>query len=127
VNTASKDTRKITGGFGEELALKYLRARGYSIVEKNFRTPFGEIDIIAERDGCVIFLEVKTRISGRFGPPLSAITRAKKQRIIKNCLYYMKSRKILWGPCRIDVIGIKLDHELRIERVQYIKNAIDLD
>jgi putative endonuclease len=127
VNTAPKDTRKITGGFGEGLALKYLRARGYSIVEKNFRTPFGEIDIIAERDGCVIFLEVKTRISDHFGPPLSAITQTKKRKVIRNCLYYMKYKKILWGPCRIDVMGIKLDHELRIERMQYIKNAIELN
>ena len=122
-----KDTRKTTGGFGEEVAAKYLRSRNYSIIEKNFRTPFGEIDLIAERDGCVVFLEVKTRISDHFGPPLSAITWAKKKRIIRNCQYYLKLKKILWGPCRIDVMGIKLDREFRIELIQYVKNAIELD
>jgi putative endonuclease len=123
----SGDTRKLTGMFGEEVARKYLRSRGYSIIEKNFRTPFGEIDLIAERDGCVVFLEVKTRISDHFGPPLSAITPMKKKRVIKNCQYYLALKKILWGPCRIDVMGIKLDKDLRIEVIRYIKNAIEVN
>lgn len=127
METKPKDTRKITGGFGEDLAERYLRARGYSVLEKNFRTPFGEIDLIAERDGCVVFLEVKTRISERFGPPLSAITWEKKKKVIKNCQYYLKAKKILWGPCRIDVMGIKLDNSFRVEIIKYIKNAIELN
>ncbi|HPN73032.1 MAG TPA: YraN family protein [Candidatus Omnitrophota bacterium] len=122
-----KDKRKITGGLGEDLAEKYLRARGYSVIEKNFRTPFGEIDLIAERDGCLVFLEVKTRLSERFGPPLSAVTWEKKKRIVKNCQYYLKTRKLLWGPCRIDVMGIKLDRFLRIEVLKYVKNAIEIN
>ena len=122
----SKDTRKLTGGFGEAVAEKYLKARGYSVIEKNFRTPFGEIDLIAERDGCVVFLEVKTRISERFGPPLSAITWQKKKKVMKNCQYYLKIKNMLWGPCRIDAMGIKLDRSYRIELMQYVKNAIEL-
>ena len=121
-----KDKRKLTGGFGEDLAARYMEARGYSVIEKNFRTPFGEIDIIAERDGCVVFLEVKTRISERFGPPLSAVTRKKRIKVINNCQYYLKTRKILWGPCRIDVMGIKLDRSLRVEVIKHVKNAIEL-
>jgi len=120
-----ENTRKITGGFGEEIALRYMKARGYSVIEKNFRTPFGEIDLIVERDGCVVFLEVKTRISERFGPPLSAVTWKKKKRVIKNCQYYLKSRKILWGPCRIDVMGIKLDRSFRVEIIRYVKNTVE--
>ncbi len=112
---------------GEEVAAKFLISRGYSIMEKNFRTPFGEIDLIAERDGCVVFLEVKTRICGRFGPPLSAITREKKRRIVKNCMYYLKMKKILWGPCRIDAMGIKLDSSMRVETIRYVKNAVEAD
>jgi putative endonuclease len=122
----SKDTRSATGGFGEEVAEKYMKAKGYSVIEKNFRTPFGEIDLIAERDGCVVFLEVKTRISERFGPPLSAVTWEKKKRVIRNCQYYLKTKKILWGPCRIDVMGIKLDSLLRVEVIKYVKNAIEV-
>lgn len=121
------DTRKYTGRLGEEEAAKYMKARGYSIIEKNFRTPFGEIDLIAERDGCLVFLEVKTRISERFGSPVSAITWAKKKKVIRNCQYYLARRKMLWGPCRIDVIGIKLNTDLRIELIRHIKNAIGLE
>ena len=119
--------KKLTGGFGEEVAAKYLKSRGYSIMERNFRTPFGEIDIIAERDGCVVFLEVKTRISDHFGPPLEAITWAKKRKIIQNCQYYLKCKKILWGPCRIDAMGIKLDGDRRVELIRYVKNAIEIN
>lgn len=127
MNNVRVDTRKHTGAFGEKVAGKYLSSKGYKVIERNFRTPFGEIDLIAERDGCVVFLEVKTRISGRFGPPLGAITAEKKKRIIKNCQYYLKAKKILWGPCRIDVMGIKLDRDLRIEVIRYVKNAIELE
>ena len=115
-----------TGRLGETIAAKYLRSRGFSVMEKNFRTPFGEIDIIARRDGCVSFVEVKTRGSDAFGPPLSSITEVKKRHIIKNCLYYMKLRNLCESPCRIDAIGIKLDAAGRIETLQYVRNAIEM-
>jgi putative endonuclease len=119
-------TRQLTGRLGETIAEKYLRSRGFSILEKNFRTPFGEIDIIARRDGCVSFLEVKTRTSYSFGPPLSSITETKKKHIIRNCQYYLKLRGLCESPCRIDAIGIKLDTKGRIETLQYVENAIEI-
>jgi putative endonuclease len=119
-------TRQSTARLGEEIAGQYLLSRGFSILEKNFRTPFGEIDIIACRDGCLSFAEVKTRTSEAFGPPLSSITETKKRHIIKNCQYYLKLRGLCESPCRIDCIGIKLSPSGRLETLRYVKNAVEL-
>ena len=67
------------GQLGEDLAASYLAAHGYTIVARNFRTRYGEIDIIACKDGFVAFVEVKLRKNARFGLPREAVTHAKQQ------------------------------------------------
>ncbi|MFH1664627.1 MAG: YraN family protein, partial [Candidatus Omnitrophota bacterium] len=108
-------TNQRTGKTGEKIAGKFLVSRGFSILESNFRTPFGEIDFVAKQDGYLVFVEVKTRTSERFGSPFSAITEVKRKHIINNCLYYLKRHGQCDAPCRIDVIGIKLDSLGRVE------------
>ena len=86
----SQSTRKL-GLYGEDLACKYLQAKGYAILERNFRCRrFGEIDIVASKAGVLSFIEVKTRCSSRFGKPAEAVTLAKQRKIYRVAQYYLQ-------------------------------------
>lgn len=119
-------TNQIVGKLGETVARKYLRSRGFTIIDTNVSTPFGEIDLVAKQKGQTVFLEVKTRISERFGSPLLGVTQAKQKSILKNSLYYMKIRGLHESPCRIDVIAINLDDNGKLKVLEHIKNAIEM-
>ena len=69
------------GRYGEDLAAAWLSEHGYVIVERNYRRRFGEVDIIAEQGECLVFIEVKTRSSSRFGTPFDAVTLKKQQQL----------------------------------------------
>lgn len=119
-------TRQRIGKLGEKLAEKFLVSRGFRVLNRNFPTPFGEIDLIAKQNEYIVFLEVKTRISERFGPPLSSITGIKQKHILKNCRYYLKRYGLYEKPCRIDVIGISLNTREDLHILRYIRNAIQM-
>jgi putative endonuclease len=116
-----------TGRFGEKMAERFLVSRGFSVRERNYKTPFGEIDMICERDGFLVFFEVKTRLSETFGPPLSSITETKKKHILKNCQFYLKKHRLCETPCRIDVIGLDLYPDGRLKILRHVRNAIELE
>ncbi len=124
---AAGRTNLNTGSIGENLAVKFLRSRGYQILERNYRTPLGETDIVAQRGGCLVFFEVKTRYTDMFGPPLSAITWQKQKHIIRNCLIYLKRRGLVDALCRIDVIGITLTPNGELESLEHVKDAIQIE
>jgi putative endonuclease len=100
------DSRKEEGKKGEERALVALKKDGYRIIEKNYRNPLGEIDIIAEEDGYLVFVEVKKRNTPKFGSPLSAVDRNKKRHIIRSAMYYLKDNRCFDKKVRFDVVGI---------------------
>jgi len=110
-------TKQEEGKEGEERAVKTLKKEGYTILEKNFRTRFGEIDIIAEEKGCLVFVEVKKRNTPNFGDPFHAINQRKRQHLIKSALFYMKSHGSFNRKVRFDVVGIDRDG------IKIIKNA----
>ena len=93
------------GRRGEDAACKYLKKQGYRVIERNYRTPFGEADIVAEKDGYTVFVEVKARESDSFGLPSEAVTRAKQQRYRRIAQYYcmMRGEEV---AIRFDVIAI---------------------
>jgi putative endonuclease len=93
------------GDKGEELASKFLKRAGYKIVSQNYRTPLGEIDIIALDGETLVFIEVKTRESIEFGMPFEAVNRLKKRKIAGTALLYLKKLKDT-PPCRFDVVSI---------------------
>ncbi len=93
------------GAAGEVLAARYLRDHGYDIVCSNYRTRFGEIDIIAETDTYIVFVEVKSRAQNAYYLPREAVTAAKQQRIIKTALLYLSQHAPGKQP-RFDVIEI---------------------
>ncbi|MCJ7656735.1 MAG: YraN family protein [Candidatus Atribacteria bacterium] len=115
------------GKFGEDLASKYLEEKGYKIKERNYRTFLGEIDIISEYKGNIIFVEVKTRRSDRFGYPEEAINFNKQRKIIKNALCYLAKFNLWEKNCCFDVILISISNHKDVKRLKHIRNAFYLD
>lgn len=90
---SSEDLRqKLLGRKGERLTRRYLRLRGYKIVARNFSTPFGEADILAQKNDVVCFVEVKTRTDDSVALPAEAVNRAKQERYRKIARYYCAMR-----------------------------------
>ena len=107
------------GNNGEEIACKYLEKLGYKILERNKHySRFYELDIIAQYKDTTVFVEVKTRKTNNFGTPTEAITKSKFSNILKGVQYYISENKI--KNYRIDVIGITIKPELKIEHLKNI-------
>ncbi|OQX87410.1 YraN family protein [candidate division KSB1 bacterium 4484_87] len=111
------DNHANVGKLGEKLASDYLKNKGYKIIKRNYRFGHGEIDIIAEKDGILIFVEVKTKKFGDFGDPIYWITRRKQRQIAKIAQAYLYEKEIEHMDCRFDVIVLqwedgtyKIDH-----------------
>ncbi|MEM8733405.1 MAG: YraN family protein [Planctomycetota bacterium] len=91
---------------GEKLAAKYLRRKGYRILEHSHRQRRGEIDLIALHKKCIVFVEVKTWRSGTGGDPSEAVDLRKQKRLTRAALIYLKEKRVLDQPARFDVISI---------------------
>ncbi|MFA6711869.1 MAG: YraN family protein [Candidatus Caldatribacteriota bacterium] len=110
------------GKIGEELARHYLSKKGYHILEQNYRVVFGEIDIIAEKNNCICFIEVKCRKSQKYGLPEESITKYKMNKIIKVAQLYIKQKGIEDKLFRFDVITLQFNHRL-LANIKHIPNA----
>lgn len=110
---------------GESLALKHLKTRGCRILAQNYRARRGEVDIIARDGEFVVFVEVKTRRSLRFGLPQAAVTLQKQRQISKVALAYLQAQNLMDAPCRFDVIAIHLSPQLELLRLEQIESAFD--
>ena len=107
------------GNAGEDLACRYLEKNGYKILERNKHySRFCEIDIIAQYKKTTVFVEVKTRKTNNFGTPFEAITKTKYDNIKQGIQFYLSENKI--KDFRIDVIGIILKPELKIEHLKNV-------
>lgn len=111
------------GKEGEEIALHFFRKKGFRIIEKNYRTPFGEIDIIAKEKDILVFIEVKTRADNSFGYPFEAVTPRKREKIRRVALSFLKKYKKEL-PARFDVLSITLDGDKR--NIEHIKDAFEV-
>ncbi len=116
--------KKNLGTRGEDIAVEFLKKRGMRIVEKNFRTRLGEIDIIAVDKNTVCFIEVKTRRSLDFGFGLEAVGARKQQKIMKTALLYLKMKGLSESDFRFDVISIFLT-DCQDPKVEYLENAFE--
>ena len=109
------------GREGEQLAREYLTAQGYLIEETNWRCRWGEIDIVAlSPDGILVFVEVKSGYSRRFGHPCEWVTPKKAEKLIKSARQYMLERNICDVPVRFDVIAV----DFGSGRITHITDAI---
>lgn len=121
----AKHTRKEIGMRGEELAEQHLLARGYAIRHKNWRSGHGELDIVAQRESVIVFVEVRARTGDAFGSPEETITPRKKAKLMETAQAYLREHDLEDATCRVDVIAIEFDHQLRVTRLAHIEDAIE--
>lgn len=98
--------RKIFGARGESIAERFLEGEGYRVVERNYRSPHGEVDLIALEGDVLAFVEVKTRKDDSFGTPGESVGRVKQARLVKTSLHYMTEKGIDDTDVRFDVVSI---------------------
>ncbi len=122
-NKNKQKTRIGTGKNGEDLAVHYLKKQGYTIVVRNYRQRIGEIDIIARDGECLVFVEVKTRRTGRYGSPFEAVDNRKQIQISKVALEYMTRYKFDDVEARFDVVAVQFDGHA--PKVELMKNAFE--
>lgn len=115
---------QIYGKNNELLAAIYLKRQGYHILEQNYRTRIGEIDIIARDNETIVFVEVKSRSSSAFGSPKYAVTLQKQRKISQVALYYLKSTHQSHIRARFDVVAIFSGSGRN--SIELIKNAFEL-
>ncbi len=115
-------SRKRAGDRGEELALRYLQRRGYSLVARNYRRRGGEIDLILRQDETLVFVEVKLRRGIGFGDPVESVTPRKQARIRAVAEQYLAEEEPEFSEARFDVVGI-LSDDNRPSRIQHIQDA----
>lgn len=113
----SKTQNTIKGKQGETKAVLFLKKHGYKILETNFKNKIGEIDIIAEKDGVIVFVEVKNRSTYGYGRPIEAVDFHKQSKIKKVAEIYLMIKNKYYNDVRFDVIEISFDN------LQHIENA----
>ncbi|HYQ83038.1 MAG TPA: YraN family protein [Rubrobacter sp.] len=112
-------TDRSPGAWGEDLALRYLIQHGYALVERNYRTRRGEIDLIVRKDDILVFVEVKLRRQTAFGDPLEAVTYRKQNTIRSVAEHYLYTRNPSFDTLRFDVIGNLVDRpEVRLRHIK---------
>ena len=100
------DQRQTLGKWGEERAIRELERRGYAILARRYRTRHGEIDIVADDDGTIVFVEVKVRETAECGSAAEAVTTRKQRRHTAMAVDYLARNHITDTPCRFDVVAI---------------------
>jgi putative endonuclease len=118
------DDAKEFGKRGEELAAKRLVGLGYEVLDKNYRTPVGEIDIVAKDGGTLVFVEVKSRRDENFGPPELAVNHHKRRQLTRAALLYLTRKGKHHMPCRFDVVCVSVMQGG--EKVSVIRDAFEL-
>ncbi|HEX6777865.1 MAG TPA: YraN family protein [Ktedonobacterales bacterium] len=119
------DRRKQLGNAGERLAAERLRQAGYTIRAANYRCKVGEIDIVAEEDGDIVFIEVKTRRGTAYGLPEEAVTPAKQRKLIAAAQTYLEAQGQLDASWRVDVVAIALTPAGKLEEVRIYRHALE--
>ena len=120
-------SRRALGDFGERVAKAHLEAKGYRILETNFRVREGEIDIVAQQGDVVVFVEVKARRGAAMGSAVEAIGRRKAQRLLQVAEAFDQQHPELPPGRRIDLIAIDLDAAGRVVSLQPIDSAVECD
>lgn len=115
-------TRSALGRRGEEAAARELARRGYKILDRNYRCPVGEIDLVARQGPTLVFVEVKTRTQDRFGAPAEAVGYRKQQKIRRVADFFM-AHKREEALCRFDVVSVTMDSGGNTQHIEVIPGA----
>ena len=119
------DPRQRVGRLGEDLARSHLESIGYTILEANYRTRSGEVDLIAEFDGMLIFVEVRTRTGSAFGSPEESLTPRKRSHLVAVALEYLQEADVADAEWRIDLVAVELRPDGKPVRLDVIENAVE--
>lgn len=119
-----KAARQGLGRTGERMAGEALMRQGYSILERNFRCRYGEVDLVAEHEGELVFVEVKTRRGTAFGRPEEAVTFRKQQKILEVAAYYLDAHDCSQRSWRIDVVAVQFNQAGRFEEIRIYQHAV---
>ena len=119
------DSRQNLGKTGETIASDFLKKNGYTILTRNYRRRFGEIDIIAREGDYLVFIEVKTRTGTSHGHPLEAITLRKQRQISKVAQCYLAEKNLFDTTARFDVVSIVMSRNNQAQ-VEIVTNAFDV-
>lgn len=121
---SSKRLNQATGKLGERLGEDYLKKHGYQIIDRNVRSPFGEIDLIARQGDALVFIEIKTRRDDTFGLPEEAVDHHKMNQIIRLAGWYLAQYPKSNPPVRFDVLAVQMEgnHPL----MHLIQNAFEV-
>jgi putative endonuclease len=104
-----ENTRKDLGVKGEDLAVRYLKKKGFKVIQRNYHCPMGEIDLIAREGDTLVFIEIKARSSSEYGLPQDAVDRFKQKKIIQAAKAYLAEHHLTEDiPARFDVVAIHL-------------------
>ena len=112
------------GRWGEDHARRHLEGKGYSISATNYRSRWGEVDIVARLGDEYIFVEVKTRRGAAFGTPEESVTATKSQRLIATAQDYLQKNDLEQASWRIDVVSVHLDESGKLLEVSHLENAV---
>ncbi len=123
---ATSDPRHQFGQASEMQAEQFLLAKGYRILDRNVRTPLGELDLVAEDHGVVVFVEVKGRATKAFGGALLAVDHRKRVKLTKLAAQYLAQRHWSDKACRFDVVLVQ-GRSSDPGRIEHLQNAFDVD
>ena len=113
------------GRRGEEMAIEHLKKLRYCILERNYRTSFGEVDIIARDKDTVVFVEVKTRQTTRFGTPFEAVDVRKQRQVSRVAQEYLQTHGATDVLARFDVVAVRVDRDNRLITIDHLQNAFE--
>lgn len=116
---------KLFGSRGERTAATFLKRQGFRIVERNYSTPWGEIDLVALDGTTIVFVEVKTRSSLVAGRPEEAVTLDKQKKLTQMALAYLKKHQLLEHSARFDVVAIVWPKNAREPEIRHLRNAFE--
>ena len=116
--------RMLLGERGEALARAHLETSGYTVRDTNYRCPWGEVDIVVEKDDEIVFVEVRTRRSNRFGSPEESVTALKRKHLVSTAYHYIEAHDLSL-PWRIDLIAIDVDAKGIVQRLEQLENIVE--
>ena len=117
--------RSRLGSLGERLARQHLLKLGCRILDTNYRSQWGEVDVVAQLQDTILFVEVKTRRTTSFGVPEESITTAKAEKLITTAETYLEEHDLADCHWRIDLISVKIDRTGRVLPLRHLENAVE--
>lgn len=119
------DNRKTFGQLGEDIAVSFLKKKGYRIIERNFRVHrLGEIDIVCERNGKIIFAEVRAKSNRSFCSPEESVGPNKKKKLVLMANFYLTAKKLWHKPFAID--GVFIEYDGDEYEIRHLENIVEI-